>query len=66
MQCRKNIPLRIVNNHIIYLDKKIILIAYHPLDIFGLLWGHAINFDYVGNRSNQHFTLAHDPFAVHV
>lgn len=31
-----------------------------------LLRGHTINFDYVGNGSNYHFTLAHDPLGVDI
>ena len=58
--------MRIIDNHIINLSKKIILIAYHSLNIDRLLRGHTINFDCVGNGGNQHFTLANDPFRVDV
>ena len=52
MQRGKDIALSIVNNHIINLGKKVILIIDHVLNIGRLLRGHAINFDYVGNGSN--------------
>ena len=52
MQGGEDIPMRIIDNHIINLGKKVILIMDHVLNIGRLLRGHAINFDYVGNGSN--------------
>ncbi|WP_211667340.1 hypothetical protein, partial [Klebsiella pneumoniae] len=46
MQRGEDIALSIVNNHIINLGKKVILIMDHVLNIGRLLRGHAINFDY--------------------
>ena len=66
MQGGEDIPMRIIDNHIINLGKKVILIAYHSLNIGRLLRGHAINFKGVGNGGNQHFTLAYDPFCIDI
>ena len=66
MQGCEDIPLRIIDNHIINLGKKVILIAYHSLNIGRLLRSHAINFKGVGNGGNQHFTLAYDPFCIDI
>ncbi len=42
VQCRKDVTIDIVNNHIVNLAKKIILKFYYPLNIGRLFRGHTI------------------------